>query len=77
MEVWLHRSLSSALDGDDSVDDIVINEHSAVSSMSIGRGNGSTQREPTAFPPRPPQIPHDLTWDRTRSTVLGSQRLTS
>jgi hypothetical protein len=24
-----------------------------------------------------PQIPHDLTWDRTRSATVGSRRLTS
>jgi hypothetical protein len=25
----------------------------------------------------PPQIPHDLTWDRTRAAAVGSQRLTA
>jgi hypothetical protein len=25
----------------------------------------------------PPQIPHDLTWDRTRAAAMGSQRLTA
>jgi hypothetical protein len=25
----------------------------------------------------PPQIPHDLTWDRTRAAAVGIQRLTA
>jgi hypothetical protein len=42
-----------------------------------GRGNRSTGRKPAPVPPCPPQIPHDLTWDRTRAAAVGSQRLTA
>jgi hypothetical protein len=28
-------------------------------------------------PLRPPQIPHDLTWVRTRAAAVGSRRLTA
>jgi hypothetical protein len=33
--------------------------------MRIGRGNRSTRGKPAPVPLCPPQIPHDLTWDRT------------
>jgi hypothetical protein len=45
--------------------------------MRIGRGNRSTQRKPAPVPLFPSQIPHDLTWDRTRAATVGSQRLTA
>jgi hypothetical protein len=45
--------------------------------MRIGRGNRSTRRKPAPVPLYPPQIPHDLTWDRTRAAAVGSQRLTA
>jgi hypothetical protein len=48
-----------------SVDDKMINEYGAVGGMRIGRGNGITRRKPAQVPLCPPQIPHDLTWDRT------------
>jgi hypothetical protein len=35
--------------------------------MRIGRGNQSARRKPTPVPFCPPQIPHDLTQDRTRA----------
>jgi hypothetical protein len=38
----------------------------AVRGMKIGRGNRSTRRKPAPVPLYPSQIPHDLTWDRTR-----------
>jgi hypothetical protein len=52
-------------------------ECGAVGGMKIGRGNQSTRRKPPPVPLCPPQIPHDLTWDRTQPTVVGSQRLTA
>jgi hypothetical protein len=45
--------------------------------MKIGKGNQSTRRSPAPVPLCPPQIPHDLTWDRTRAAAVGSQRLTA
>jgi hypothetical protein len=41
------------------------------------RGNRSTRRKPAPVPLCPPQIPHDLTGDRTRAAAVGSQRLTA
>jgi hypothetical protein len=52
-------------------------ECGAVGGMRIGRGNRSNKRKPALLPLRPPQIPHDLKWARTRATVVGSQRLTA
>jgi hypothetical protein len=49
----------------------------AVGRMRTGRGNRSTRRKPAPMPLCPPQIPHDLTWDRTRAAAVGSQRLTA
>jgi hypothetical protein len=40
----------------------------------FGRGKRSTRRIPVPVPLRP-QIPHDVTWDRTRAAVEGSWRL--
>jgi hypothetical protein len=38
----------------------------------ICKGNGSTLRKPAAAVPLcPPQIPHDLTWARTRAAAEG------
>jgi hypothetical protein len=48
-----------------------------IGGMGIGRGNRSTRRKPTLVPLRPPQIPHDLTWARTRANTVGSRRLTA
>jgi hypothetical protein len=45
--------------------------------MRIGRGNWSIRRKPAPVPLCTPQIPHDLTWDRTRAAVVGSQQLTA
>jgi hypothetical protein len=33
--------------------------------------------KPAVVPLRPPQIPHDLTRDRTRAAAMGSRRLTA
>jgi hypothetical protein len=43
--------------------------------MRIGRGNRSTRRKPAQVLLRPPQIPHDLTWDRVLAAAVGSRRL--
>jgi hypothetical protein len=52
-------------------------DYGAVGRMRIGRGNRSIRRKPASVPLCPPQIPHDLTWDRTRAAAVGSQRLTA
>jgi hypothetical protein len=48
-----------------------------VGGMIISRGNRSTRRKPAAVPLCPPQVLHDLTWDRTRAAAVGSRRLTA
>jgi hypothetical protein len=45
--------------------------------MRIGRWNRSTRKRPAPVLLLPPQIPHDLTWARTRAAAVGSRRLTS
>jgi hypothetical protein len=52
-------------------------DYGAVGGMRIGRGNRSTRRKPAPVPLCPPQIPHNLTWDRTRAAAVGSRRLTA
>jgi hypothetical protein len=52
-------------------------DYGAVGGMRNGRGNRNTRRKPAPVPLCPPQIPHDLTWDRTRAAAAGSQRLTA
>jgi hypothetical protein len=47
----------------------------AVGGMKIGYGNRSTRTKPAPVPLCPPQIPHDLSWARTRAAAVGSQRL--
>jgi hypothetical protein len=47
-------------------------DYGAVGGMRIARGNRSAP-----VPLFPPQIPRDLTWDRTRAAAVGSQRLTA
>jgi hypothetical protein len=51
-------------------------EYGVVRGTKIGRGDRSTQRKPVSLSVCPPQIPHDLTWDRTRAAAVGSRRLT-
>jgi hypothetical protein len=48
-----------------------------VSGIRISRGNRSTWRKPAPVPLCPPQIPNDLTWDRTRAATMGSLRITA
>jgi hypothetical protein len=47
-------------------------ECGAVGGMRISRGNRSTRRKPAAVLLCPPQIPHDLTWARSRTAAVGS-----
>jgi hypothetical protein len=52
-------------------------EYGAVGGMRIGRGNRSTRSKPAPVPIFPPQIPHDLTWDRTWAAAMRSRQLTA
>jgi hypothetical protein len=52
-------------------------DYGAVDGIRIGKGNRSTRRKPAPVPLCPPQIPHDLTWDRTRAAAVGGQWLTA
>jgi hypothetical protein len=52
-------------------------DYGTVRGMRIGRGNRSTRRKSAPVSLCPPQIPHDLTWDRTRAAAVGSRRLTA
>jgi hypothetical protein len=56
---------------------MIDDDYGAIGGMRIGRGNRSTRRKLAPVPLCPPQIPHDLTWDRTRTYAVGSQRLTA
>jgi hypothetical protein len=49
----------------------------AISGVKEWLRNRSTRRKPAPVPPRHPQIPHDLTWVRTRAVAVGSLRLTA
>jgi hypothetical protein len=44
---------------------MIDDDYGAVGGMRIGRGNRSTGGKPAPVSLCPPQIPHDLTWDRT------------
>jgi hypothetical protein len=50
----------------------MIDEYEEVGGMTIGRGNRGTRRNSAPVPLCPPQIPYDLTWDRTRTAAVGS-----
>jgi hypothetical protein len=52
-------------------------ECGAVGGMRIGKGIRSTLRKSATVPLCPPEIPHDMTWARTRATAVGSRRLTA
>jgi hypothetical protein len=73
---WVHlvrRPLTGLLYQHRIIDD----ECGAVGGMRIGRGNRSTRRKPAPVPLCPPQIPHYLTWTRTRAAAVGSRVLTA
>jgi hypothetical protein len=55
---------------------MIDDECGAVGGMRICRESRSTRRKPLPVPLCQPQIPHELTWDRTRSATVGSRRLT-
>jgi hypothetical protein len=46
-------------------------DYGAVGGMRIDRGNRSTRRKPVPVPLCPPQIPYDLTCDRTGAAAVG------
>jgi hypothetical protein len=48
-------------------------ECGTVGGMRIGRGNRSTWRKPAPVPLCLSQIPHDLTWSRSRVATVESQ----
>jgi hypothetical protein len=54
-----------------------IHECGAVGGMRIGGINQSTKRKPVSAPLYLPQIPHYLTWDRTRASVVWNRQLTA
>jgi hypothetical protein len=56
---------------------MIDDECGVVGGMRICRGNQRTRRKPASVPICPPQILHDLTWDRTRAAAVGSRRLTA
>jgi hypothetical protein len=73
---WVHlicRPIFDLLYQPRMIDD----ECGAVGGMRIGRGNRSTRRKSSPVPLYPPQIPHDMTWDRTRADAVGYRRLTA
>jgi hypothetical protein len=51
--------------------DRMINDCGPVGGMKIGRGNRNTRTKPASIPLCPPQIPHDLNWDRIRNAAVG------
>jgi hypothetical protein len=56
---------------------MIDDECAAIGGMQIGRGNRSTRRKPAPASHCPPQILHNLTWDRTRAAAVGRQRLSA
>jgi hypothetical protein len=56
---------------------MIDDECEAVDGKRIGRGNWNAGTKPDPVPLCPPQIPHDLTWVRTRAAAVGSRRLTA
>jgi hypothetical protein len=56
---------------------VIDDECVAVGGMRIGRGNLSTRRKTAPVPVCPSQIPHDLTWARTRVAAMRSRRQTA
>jgi hypothetical protein len=56
-----------------NVDDRMINECGEIDGMRIGREDRSSRRKSASVPLCSLQIPHDLTWDRTRVAAVGSR----
>jgi hypothetical protein len=75
-KTWVHlvrRPLTGLLYQSRMIDD----ECGAVGGMRIGMENRSTRRKSAPTSLCPQQIPHDLTWARTRAAAVGSRRLTA
>jgi hypothetical protein len=53
----------------------VVDDCRAVGGIIIGTRNRTTPKKPAPMLLCPPQIIHDLTWDRTRAAAVGSRRL--
>jgi hypothetical protein len=64
----VRRPLTDQLYQPHTIDD----ECGAVGGMRIGRGNRSARRTQALVLLCPLQIPHDLTWARTRDVAVGS-----
>jgi hypothetical protein len=64
---WYSRPLIGLVYQPQTIDDY---ECGAVGGMRTGRANRSTRRKPAPVPLCPPQIPHDLTWARTRAATI-------
>jgi hypothetical protein len=47
-------------------------EYGAVGGMKIESGNRNTRRNCTPASLYLPQVPHDVTWDRTEAAAVGS-----
>jgi hypothetical protein len=52
-------------------------ECGAVVGMRIERETRNIRINPVPVPLHPPQIAHDLTWDRIRAASVGSRQLTA
>jgi hypothetical protein len=74
---WVHLVLQPRSDLLYQPRMIDVVECGAVGGMRIGRENRITRRKTAPVPLDPPQIPHDLTWVRTRAAAVGNQRLTA
>jgi hypothetical protein len=64
----------TAANDDDDDDDDDDDESGAVGGIRC-KGSRSTPRKPAPVPLCPPQIPHGLTWARTRSAAVGNRGL--
>jgi hypothetical protein len=51
--------------------------YAVVGGVRVSRGNRSILRKPASVSLCPPQIPHDLIWDRTGAAAVESRRLTA
>jgi hypothetical protein len=60
-----------------SFDNRMTYECRAAVGMIIDGGKPKGSEKPSPVPFYPPQIPHNLTWDRTRHTLVGSRRITA
>jgi hypothetical protein len=56
---------------------IDVGDCGAIGGMEITRGNRSTRRKLAPAPLCPPQIPHDQTGARTRTSAVGTKELTA